>query len=166
LEKNLEATTLQRRMEVSKNLPSVAVGAGYNYHNLLDNDRHFGMLFATISVPISDWWGGSHAIRRRRIAEQQAREQLEDNAELLSIRIQKAWNDIEEARSQLQLAALSILQSAENLRIQRDTYQAGTSTMSDLLQAQLLYQQTLDQRTEAYIALQTAFLDYRHATGQ
>lgn len=166
LEKNLEATTLQRRMEVSKNLPSVAVGAGYNYHNLLDNDRHFGMLFATISVPISDWWGGSHAIRRRRIAEQQAREQLEDNAELLSIRIQKAWNDIEEARSQLQLAALSILQSAENLRIQRDTYQAGTSTMSDLLQAQLLYQQTLDQRTEAYIALQTALLDYRHATGQ
>lgn len=166
LQKNAEAATLQRRMEVGKQLPSLAVGAGYNYHNLLDNDRHFGMVFATVSVPISDWWAGSHAIRRRRIAEQEAQEKLVDNAQLLSIRQQKAYNDVAEAQSQLDLAQQSIQQAAENLRIQRDTYQAGTSTMSDLLQAQLLYQQTLDQRTDAYIALQTALLDYRHATGQ
>ena len=153
-------------MEVGKQLPSLAVGAGYNYHNLLDNDRHFGMVFATVSVPISDWWAGSHAIRRRRIAEQEAQEQLVDNAQLLNIRMQKAWNDVTEAQSQLNLAQQSIEQAAENLRIHRDTYQAGTSTMSDLLQAQLLYQQTLDQRTDAYIALQTSILDYRHATGQ
>lgn len=166
LQKNAEAATLQRRMEVGKQLPSLAVGAGYNYHNLLDNDRHFGMVFATLSVPISDWWAGSHAIRRRRIAEQEAQEQLADNAQLLNIRMQKAWNDVTEAQSQLNLAQQSIEQAAENLRIHRDTYQAGTSTMSDLLQAQLLYQQTLDQRTDAYIALQTSILDYRHATGQ
>ena len=166
LQKNVEAATLQRRMEVGKQLPSIAVGAGYNYHNLLDNDRHFGMVFATVSVPISDWWAGSHAIRRRRIAERQAQEQLADNAQLLTIRMQKARNDVEEAQSQLDLAQQSIDQAAENLRIHRDTYQAGTATMSDLLQAQLLYQQTLDQRTDAYIALQTALLDYRHATGQ
>lgn len=166
LQKNAEAATLQRRMEVGKLLPSVAVGAGYNYHNLLDNDRHFGMVFATVSVPISDWWGGSHAIRRRRIAEQQAQEQLADNTKLLSIRMQKAWNDVTEARSQFDLALLSIEQAAENLRIHRDTYQAGTSTMSDLLQAQLLYQQTLDKRTDAFISLQTALLDYRQASGQ
>ena len=65
LQKNVEAASLQRKMEVAKNLPSVAVGAGYNYHNLLDNARTFAMLFATVSVPISDWWGGSHAIKRR-----------------------------------------------------------------------------------------------------
>lgn len=166
LQKQAEAATLQRRMEVGKNLPSLAVGAGYNYHNLLDNDRHFGMIFATLSVPISDWWGASHAIRRRRIAEEEAKEQLADNAQLLAIRAQKAANDVAEAQSQLALAEQSIQQAAENLRIHRDTYTAGTSTMSDLLQAQLLYQQTLDQRTDAYIALQTALLDYRHSTGQ
>ncbi len=166
LQKQVEAATLQRRMEVGKNLPSLAVGAGYNYHNLLDNDRHFGMIFATLSLPISDWWGASHAIRRRRIAEQEAQEQLVDNAQLLAIRAQKAANDVAEAQSQLVLAEQSIQQAEENLRIHRDTYGAGTSTMSDLLQAQLLYQQTLDLRTDAYVALQTALLDYRHATGQ
>ena len=59
LQKQVEATKLQRKMEVGKNLPSLGVGAGYNYHNLLENDHTFGMVFATVSVPISDWWGGS-----------------------------------------------------------------------------------------------------------
>lgn len=165
LEKNVEAAKLQRKMEVGKNLPSVAVGAGYTYHNLLGDDRHFGMLFATVNVPITDWWGGSHAIRRKKIAEQQAREQLIDTAQLLEIRAQKAANDVTEAQSQLALATQSMEQAEENLRIHRNTYRAGTSTMTDLLQAQLLQQQACDQRTDAFIALQNARLAYRQATG-
>lgn len=166
LQKNVEATTLQRKMEVGKHLPSVAVGAAYNYHNLMENDRKFGMVFATVNVPLSDWWGGSHAIKRKRLAEQQATEQLEENAEMLKIRMQKTWNDVVEAKSQLTLAQRSIEQADENLRVHRDTYHAGTATMTDLLQAQLLYQQACDQRTDAYIALQNALLAHRQATGQ
>lgn len=164
LEKNVEATKLQRKMEVAKNLPSVAVGAGYNYHNLMDNDRHFGMVFATVSVPITDWWGGSHAIRRKKIAEQEAQEQLVDNAQLLEIRQQKASNDVVEALGQLELAQQSVAQAEENLRIHRNTYRAGTATMTDLLQAQLLQQQARDQQTDAFTALQLARLAYRQAS--
>ena len=96
----------------------------------------------------------------------QAQEQLDENTQLLTIRIQKARNDVAEAYSQLQLANRSIEQARENLRIHRDTYAAGTATMSDLLQAQLLHQQALDQHTDAYIQLQNAQLAYRQATGQ
>jgi len=166
LGKQVEATSLQRKMEVGKNLPTVGVGAGYNYHNLMDNDHTFGMIFATVSVPISDWWGGSHAIKRKKIAQQQAEEQLADNAELLKVRIQKAWNDVLEARQQLDLAQRGIEQAEENLRLNRDYYRAGTSKMSDLLEAQLLYQQTLDRRTDAYADLQNKLLDYRQSIGQ
>ena len=166
LGKQVEATSLQRKMEVGKNLPTVGVGAGYNYHNLMDNDHTFGMIFATVSVPISDWWGGSHAIKRKKIAQQQAEEQLADNAELLKVRIQKAWNDVVEARQQLDLAQRGIEQAEENLRLNRDYYRAGTSKMSDLLEAQLLYQQTLDRRTDAYADLQNKLLDYRQSIGQ
>lgn len=166
LEKNVEAAKLQRKMEIAKNMPNIAVGAGYNYHNLLENDRHFGMIFASVNVPISGWWGGAHAIRKKKFEEQEAREQLTDNAQQLQIRIQKAANDISEAQSQLALAQQSVEQATENLRIQRNTYRAGTSTMSDLLEAQLMHQQTLDQRTDAFVALQNALLAYRQATGQ
>ena len=64
LDKQVEATGLQHKIAIGQQLPSVAVGAGYNYHNLLDKDRTFGMIFATVSIPISDWWGGSHSIKR------------------------------------------------------------------------------------------------------
>ena len=152
-------------MEVAKNLPTLAVGAGYNYHNLLENDRHFGMVFAALNVPITDWWGGAHAIRRKRFEEQTAREQLIDNAQQLQIRVQSTSNDVAEAQSQLALAQKSVEQATENLRIQRNTYRAGTSTMSDLLQAQLLLQQAQDQKTDAFVALQNARFAYRQATG-
>jgi len=111
LGKQVEATKLQKDLAVGQNLPTVAIGAGYNYHNLLDNNHSFAMLFATVSVPISDWWGGSHAIKRKKIAYQQAQEQLTDNAQLLTIRMQNAWNNVVEARQQLDIAPRSIEQS-------------------------------------------------------
>ena len=166
LNKQVEATKLQRKMEIGKNLPTLGIGAGYNYHNLLDNNHSFGMVFATVSVPISDWWGGSHAIKRKKIAQQQAEEQLADNSQLLKIRMQNAWNNVEESRQQLLITQRSIEQAEENLRLNRNYYKAGTSKMSDLLEAQLLYQQSLDHRTDAFADYQNKLLEYRQATGQ
>ena len=165
LEKQVEATSLQKKMEIGKNLPTVAVGAGYNYHNLMDTDHTFGMLFATVSVPISDWWGGSHAIKRKKIEHQKAVEQLEDNTQMLQIRMQNAWNGVQESYQQLLLAQRGIEQAEENLRLNRDYYKAGTSRMADLLEAQLLYQQAHDKHTDAYADYQYKQLAYRHAIG-
>ena len=166
LGKQVEAANLQKKIAIGQNLPSVAVGAGYNYHNLLENNRSFGMVFATVSVPISAWWGGSHAIKRKKLEQQQAQEQLADNAELLKIKMQSAWNSVEESYQQLQLAQLSIEQAEENLRLNRDYYNAGITKMSDLLEAQMLYQQSCDKRTDAFADYQNKLLEYRQATGQ
>ena len=166
LQKQVEATRLQHRMAVGENLPNLAVGAGYTYHNLMENNHSFGMVFATISVPITDWWGGSHAIKRRKIEHQKAQEQLADNTQLLQIRMQNAWNGVEESRQQLLLAQRSIEQAEENLRLNRNYYRAGTSRMSDLLEAQLLYQQARDKHTDAFADYQNKLLEYRQASGQ
>ena len=166
LQKQVEATKLQKKMAIGQNLPTVAVGAGYTYHNLMDINRSYAMVFATVSVPISDWWGGSHAIKRRKIEHQQAQEQLANNAELLKIHMQNAWNGVEESYQQLLLAQRSIEQAEENLRLNRDYYNAGMTKMSDLLEAQMLYQQSCDKRTDAFADYQNKLLEYRQATGQ
>ena len=166
LGKQVEAADLQKKIAIGQNLPSVAVGAGFNYHNLLEKNQAFGMLFATVSVPISDWWGGSHAVKRKKLEYQEAQEQLSDNAELLKIKMQSAWNSVEESYQQLLLAQRSIEQAEENLRLNRDYYDAGISKMSDLLEAQLLYQQACDKRTDAFADYQNKLLEYRQATGQ
>ena len=165
LNKQVEAADLQRKLAIGEQMPSVAVGAGYNFHNMLERDHSFAMVFATVSVPLSGWWGGSHAIKRKKIAQQQAVEQLTDNSELLKIGMQKAWNDVQEAYQQTELARKGVVQAEENLRLNRDYYRAGTATMSTLLEAQLLYQQTLDKQTDAYCDYQNKVLAYRQAVG-
>ncbi len=85
LEQNVQGAVLNRKLEVGKHLPAVAVGAGYDYTRMVHKDNSFGMVFATVAIPISDWWGGSHAIRRRKMEEQEAREQLADKQQLLSM---------------------------------------------------------------------------------
>lgn len=166
LQKQTEAANLQRKMEVGKNLPTVAVGAGYNYHTLMSEKQSFGMVFATVSIPITDWWSGSHNIKRKKIAQQQAEEQFADNVDLLRIRQHKALNDVIEAAQQVDIAHQSIAQAEENLRIQRDCYRAGTLRMSNLLEAQLLYQQTLDKYVDAQAEYQNRLLEYKQAGGR
>ena len=70
-----------------------------------------------------------------------------------------------EAHLQLDIAQRSTKQSEENLRLHRDYYRAGTCSMSDLLETQLLYMQSCDKRTDAYADLQNKLLEYRQATG-
>ena len=124
------------------------------------------MVFATVSVPISDWWGGSHALKRSEEQRLNAIDQLVEKSELLNIRMQQSWNELNEARLHITIAERGIEQARENLRVMRDYYNAGVNKMSDLLEAQLLYQQALDSRTDAFVAYQIKSLQYRQATAQ
>lgn len=161
----VEADSIQRKMAVGQNLPSVAVGASWSYGNLLDRGQSRAMVFATVSIPLSDWWGGSHAIRRRKIETQKAVDERRDKAELLQIRMTSAWNDVEEARKRLGIALRSVEQAEESLRLGRDYYRAGTSSMSDLLEVQLLYQQTRDACVDAYADYRNSLVAYRQSVG-
>ena len=154
LEKSVEVARLQHNMEMGKNLPTVAIGAGYNYMKFDRNKssemkNDFAMAFATVSIPISDWWGGSHAVKRKKLEVQQAVNTKKDNAELLLQQMQNIQNNLNEAYSQVMLAKKSISSAEENLKISEDNYKAGITTLSDLLEAQNLLQQSRDQYTEA-----------------
>jgi len=165
LEKNVEAKNLERKIEIGKNLPNLGIGVSYGYNNILDKGETSGIIFAKLSIPLSSWWGGSHTIKRKFIAEQNARYLLKDNSELLEIRMQKNWTEIDNAYKQLGLAKKSIDQSKENLKLNTDMYQAGTIKMSDLMDAQSLYQQARDKYVDAYAMLETKILEYMQSVG-
>ena len=167
LEKNVEAQRLQLKMKVGHNLPKVGVGANYSWNNfLVDDGRGSGMLFAAVQIPISGWWGGSHAIKKQKLALDNAREQLEDNSQKLIIRMNSAWASVETSYKKLVIAHDAITQAEENLRLNKDYYRVGTTKMSDLLLAEEQYQTACDRYTDAYAAMQIKILEYRQATGQ
>lgn len=166
LESSVKASRLQQKMTIGKNLPSVAVGAGYMYDNLMDRSHPFAVGFVSVSVPLSGWWGGSHAIKKQKLQVMNAENRLADNSELLVIAMHKAWTDLQDAYKQILIAHKSIEQSTENLRLNEDYYHAGTTTMSDLLDAQTLFQQSRDKYVETYAQFQIKTVEYLQATGR
>lgn len=166
LNKNVEATKLQKRMTLGKNLPSVGVGAGYLYHDFTGRDNDFGMVFATVSVPISSWWGGSHAVKRDKLKLQQAENDRLQSIEMMQIEVQQCWHELQEAYEQILLSQKSIASATENLRLNENYFHAGTVSLSDLLDAQTLFQQSKDQYTDACSEYRTRLSRYFRITGR
>lgn len=166
LTQNVKAKELQQRISLGNNLPIVAAGACYNYENLFEQGHTFANLYVTVSIPISDWWGGAHSMKKSKIESRIARNELEDNSQLLMIAMTNSWNDLNTAYSQLAIAKESIAQSAENLRLNENFYHAGTVTVTDLLNAQTLHRQSQDKYVEAYTKFQLKKLSYLQATGR
>ena len=171
LQKNVDIAKIQVNMEVGKNLPTVAVGAGYQYMNfdLRKEDgmkNNFGMLFATVSVPITDWWGGSHAIKRKKLEYQAAENTRKENADLLLLQMQQVRDELDEAYQQVSIAQKSIDVAKENVRMSEDTYKAGVSILSDLLDAQNLLQQAEDQYTEAVTQFYLKLAEWKKVRGE
>ena len=166
LEKQIEANKLQYKLAVGKNLPTVAVGGGYLYNNVMDKSQSNLIGMFTVSVPISSWWGGSHDMKRQKLQVANSENEKRDKGELLMVKMRKAWNDMNDAYKQVAIARESIVQSEENLRLNTDYYQAGTATMSDLLDAQTLYQQSRDKYVESFTNYEVKKREYLQATGR
>lgn len=149
-EKQVEMAKLQTKIERGKYLPTLGIGAGYMYHNLLDKSHPFGMVFATFSIPISQWWGGKHGISRKKRQEKIAQLNMENMNELILIEMQHNYDDLEVSYSQVKISQQSIKNASENVRINSECYKAGTINLTNLLDAQTILQQAHYSFVEKY----------------
>lgn len=166
LDKNVEATKLQTKMKRGDYLPTVAVGASYYGENIVDKWRSNGVVFASVSIPLSGWWGGSHAIKRQKIQEQIALNNKIDTEEQLLLQMQNVKNELDNAHKQILLAKDGVEQSTENLRLNTNYYRVGTVTLTDVLDAQTLLQQNRDKYVESYTDYQKKRIEYLQVTGR
>lgn len=166
LVKNVEAKDLEKRMEVGNYLPQVGVGAGWFYHDVFNQDHNFGGVMVTVFVPLSGWWGGSHAIKRKKLELATARTELSNLGQKLEIEMSDKWDNLTAAHRKMVLASEAIAQSKENLRLNQAYYDAGMSTITDLLDAQTLYRQAQDDYTGAYGVFKLSEAQYLNATGR
>ena len=164
LDRAVEASRLQVRMERGKNLPSLAVGASGMYYNVMEKNQGNLVGLATLSVPVSGWWSGTHAVRKARLKLEQDRNTLNDANEKLKIDIIASWNNLQEAYAQIEIARRSVRQADENLRLSRDQYDAGTLGMTDLLDAITLYTQSHNSLLTACAEYQSRLAEYQRKT--
>lgn len=166
LDKNVEASRLQTKMKRGDYLPTVAVGATYYRENLLDDWNGNGAVFVSVSIPLSGWWGGSHAIKQQKVKEQIVYNEKLDMEEQLLLQMQKVKNELANAYKQILLAKEAIEQSTENLRLNNDYYKVGTVTLTDVLDAQTLLQQSRDKYVETYSTYEQKRFEYLQVTGR
>lgn len=166
LDKAVTAEKLQKDMAMGENLPQVSLGAVGYTSNIMHTTSTNAMAFVTVSVPISDWWSGSHKIKEAQNKINQAKTKLNETAELLGLQIEQAKNEMGETYLEISTAQSSIDQAKENLKVVNDNYKAGVSSMSDLLEAQALYQDALNQYSDAVCNYKIKTVNYLQAIGK
>lgn len=166
LEKNVEAKQLEKKMETGSYLPQIGVGAGWFYHDVFEQNHNFGGIMVSVSVPITDWWGGSHAIKRKSLELENARQELENLSQKLEIEMADKWDNLTASYRKMEIASEAIGQSKENLRLCQAYYDAGMNTITDVLDAQTLHHQSQEDFLAAYGAFRVMKAQYLNATGR
>jgi multidrug efflux pump subunit AcrB/outer membrane protein TolC len=163
LEKAIRAEELQKKMIQGEFLPQVSVGAMGWYLDAMNSTHNNALAFASVTIPITDWWGGSHKIKENRAKVESARYKLAETIELLALQITQVRNVMDENFFQISIAQKSVEQARENLKVTSDNYKAGITGMSDLLEAQSAYQSVLNDLIEAKCNYQIAKAKYLQA---
>jgi outer membrane protein TolC len=169
LEKSVDAARLQTKMQKGNYLPALGIGLSGYYLDPFEsgtNGSFNGMAYASLSIPISDWWGGKYKLNELKQKETIARNTLENNKGLLNLQIEKAWTDLEEAYDKIKLTEETLLQTRENLRVNQDSYNNGLIQLSDLLEARALKAETEDKLIEAKSQYKVAITNYLQVTGR
>jgi outer membrane protein len=173
LKKALEAQELQRKMLQADFKPTLGVLAGGfagfgKRMNMETGGNSMASYFAMLSlnIPIWDWGVKASKVKEQSFKITAHRTMLEETKELLSLEIQNAYLQLNQAARKIVLSDASVEQAEENLRLSNDRFKAGTVTGQDVLEAQMLWQQANSSVIDAKIEYRIAEAAYRKAIGE
>lgn len=152
LERAVRAEELQADLKRGAMLPTVSVGA-----NVLRADvgamgaSSNALVFAMASVPVTGIWSGAHDLAGQRAKARLAQVRLIDTRRLVAMGIAKDWDDLRTAYRAASVSDEAVAQAEVNLMEEDERYRAGVSTLSDLLEAQVLLQQARGRRIDARV---------------
>ena len=102
------------------------------------------------------------ALERQALAVSHTRDDMMSS---ISLQVRRAWNDRREAEARTRVAEAAVDQAIENLRVVRNRYEAGSSPNIEVLDAETLRQQALNNRDNARYELALAKLRLARAVG-
>jgi multidrug efflux pump subunit AcrB/outer membrane protein TolC len=161
----VKASELEQKIIYSEYLPQLAITGSGSITDMMGETSQNALALVTLSIPITDWWGGSHKIRQQRMKIEKAKTELNDNTELLNLQIKQADNEQRENWFQVQLAEKTVVQATENLKVTGDNYHARVVSISDLLEAQAMFRDAENNLTNAKCNYQIKTAKYLQATG-
>ncbi len=178
LQMKKDAALLQKKYTRGTLLPTVgaifslsyhylsAQGENGIYHDFLDTTPTGWWAGVAVSVPISDWWGGRHKLKRSEISLRQAEIDYNDKQKLMKVEVAQKWNTMVEKYKQVEVAKRQLQQAEQNQKQHASAYRSGASTMTDRLHADALYEKSRTNYIDACIKYRLAITEYMHASGR
>ena len=165
-------------------LPQIGLSAGYAYYGNIKlkgmtadpqgnyipftqkMDDGIGVVMASVSIPLFHWGEGLRKVKKAKLDLQNAQLDLQQNSRLLTIEVRQAIQNLTTGYNLVQTAALGSKQAQESLRVMRNRYTHGLSTLTDLLEAQSQWQQAESNRIEALTQYKIYETEYKRCTGR
>ncbi len=167
LELQSTAARIQQKMSVGEALPHVLVGAGASYGSLLKDEYSTnGLVFATVQVPLTAWWETAYKQRTAALKFQAAENDRKDLSQKMLLETEHTWDNLREQYAQVTLAAEMVAEADANQQSVLHNYLAGLVPVSDLLEAQTLYRQALDQQMDKLIDYQITMSRYKQISSR
>ena len=166
LELQVKAESLYKKMTVGEALPQLGVGALATYGNIMDRAKFNVLLFARLSVPLTQWWETSHKMKEHEWKIREAELQQKELGEKMQLQEMQAYNQMVEAESLLRSDSAALDMAEENYRLAELNYKAGMNTITDVLEANALLLQARNAITDRQITYATACRKYHDLTGR
>ena len=171
LQAKTDIASQQVKLTRSDYLPQLAMFAGYSYVNgfklsgskLLDSGS--GAVGATLKVPLFTFGERTYKLRSAKARQQIAQIEQQDLTEQMQLELAQAANNFDEAQTELSITQRSLEQAEENMRLARQQYDAGLEPLSQLLDAQAIWQQASADHVNAKCQLQVAHTKLLKAQG-
>lgn len=84
----------------------------------------------------------------------------------MQLELSCAWDLLDEARLEEELSAQSLEHAHENRTLSRKQYEAGIESLSDYLEAELLWRQAFASQVESRCQTYLAYVQFLKASGE
>jgi outer membrane protein TolC len=132
---------------------------------VLDDDE-FWMVGLTVRWSLFDAGRNRNRVAAIRYEAQAAEHRLRGISADIELEVRGAWLDLQEADHRIHVAEAAVTQAEENLRVARDRYRSGANTNTEVLDAQALLEQALNNRDDTNFDTAIAKLRLARASGQ
>ena len=147
--------------------PQIALSGGYGYQEN-QYQVHEGQWSVNLGVQWQLFDGG--VVRHKASAtERQAaalQEQYDELKTQLALQVRQYWLDVQETRKRIQVTKKAIAQAEENLKVNRDRYENGLSTNTEVLDAEALRTRSQNNHANAIYDAVLATLRLKRAVGE
>lgn len=172
MNKKVELADKEVKLTKSDYLPNVVLMGGYTYSNGMELagkkliDSASPTVALGVKIPLVNFGESTNKMNSARAKSQIARIEQEDLNEKMRLELQQAINNAEETRQEVLLTESALLQNEENIRLSRQQYDVGLEPLSDLLEAQALWQKAYSDHVEAKCQYQISQLKLLKASGK